>query len=65
MIGSQLQDESMLEAIKRGDCHYDAGAAKACIGTLGGMSCDSSADSTQLLALATGVGHCARAFDCR
>jgi hypothetical protein len=65
MVGSQLQDDELLAAIRRGDCRYDAGAAKECIGTVGGMSCDSDADADRLLALASGAGSCLRAFDCR
>ncbi len=64
MLASGLQDFEVIERVQRGECRYDAGAARECLQAVGGMTCDSAVDPGQLLALADQVASCSRTLDC-
>ncbi len=67
MMASSLQDDETVERVRRGECHYDADAARQCLAAVGGMTCDNAADPGQMLGLMTltdQIVSCSRTLDC-
>jgi hypothetical protein len=64
MMGSALGDDDTVARVQRGECHYDAAAARQCLEALGGMTCDSAADPGLLLGFTDRIAPCSRTLDC-
>jgi hypothetical protein len=64
MMGSAIGDDDTVARVQRGECHYDAAAARQCLEALGGMSCDSAADPGLLLGFTDRIAPCSRTLDC-
>jgi hypothetical protein len=64
MMASGLADDDTVDRVHRGECRYDADAARQCLSALGGMTCDSTADPGQLLGLTGRIASCSRTLDC-
>jgi hypothetical protein len=64
MMASGLADDDTVDRVHRGECRYDADAARQCLSALGEMKCDSAADPGQLLGLTGRIASCSRTLDC-
>lgn len=63
---AQSRDPDARDKLARGDCAYNASAARRCLASIENASCDPGAGADQMASLlATSMYECERAYSCR